>query len=389
VDPDIFDITTFNFHNTPEKINQREIMLNGEWPGDGSFKFGTTTCSSYCGKLESTGKGISDRQFFSRIPNLSPPELEVTPFATAVQPTILEVVMDNVCNLGCIYCMPDLSSRLDTEMKRYGKFEKNGIVLESTFQKRHDFDEIQKKFWEWMAGNADKLERFQLLGGEPFHQKQFELFFDFFEKNPCPSLEFNIVTNLMISKPRLIFYMQKFKDLIIRKKIKRLDITASIDCWGPQQEYVRHGLNLRSWHDNFEFLLSEKWIKLNINSTISVLTIKTHALLLEKFNQWNKIRKIEHYFGTVFRPTYLAPEILGPDEFQEDFNKIKILLENNQKDFRGDLAFQQMEGIISVIEDSPINKEEISKLITFLNENDRRRNSDWRKLFPWLEKYVV
>ena len=376
VDPHKFDIDSFNFHNTAEKIQQREMMLDGHWPKAGC---------QYCENIERSGMGQSDRQFFLQVPNLSPKELEENPTATVVTPTILEVYIDNTCNLSCVYCVPELSSRIDYELKKHGRFEKNGLILESNYEKETDFSEIQEKFWQWMHTNAHTLERLHLLGGEPFYQTQFDKFLDFFENNPCPNLEFNIVTNLMISKSKLKNYIDIIKKLIINKKIKRLDITASIDCWGPQQEFVRYGIELAKWEENFKYLISERWIKLNINNTVSVLTIKTLPELLCKLEEWTKDRKIEHYFAQLFYPSYMAPDILGAEEFQEDFKTVLSLMETDT--WRGGQAKQYMEGIVATIQNSVYNKEETIKLLTYLDELDRRRNTNWRELFPWLERY--
>ena len=124
-----FDIETFNFHNTPEKIEQRETMLAGQWPDGKPDPAIETTCKQYCGKFEKNG-GASDRQFFNSLPNLYPDELDNDPTLTQVDPTILEVYIDNTCNLKCVYCIPELSSGIDTEMKKFGRFEKHNLVLE-------------------------------------------------------------------------------------------------------------------------------------------------------------------------------------------------------------------------------------------------------------------
>ena len=354
------------------------MMLRGEWPGDGC---------QYCAEIERAGAGQSDRQFFLNIPNLSPKELDTDPQATTVSPTILEVYVDNTCNLGCVYCTPELSSRIDYELKKYGRFEKNGLVLESTYEKSDRFEYIQEKFWEWMRQNANTLQRFHLLGGEPFYQKQFDLFLELFDKYPCPDLEFNIVTNLMISTDRLTNYIEKFKKLLTQRKLKRLEITASIDCWGPQAEYVRYGLDLNLWEKNFKYLMDQRWIKLNVNNTISVLTIKTLPALLELMNEWAANRKIEHYFSTTIYPSYMHPAILGSAEFREDFKIILDLMET--KSWRGEHAKSHMLGIVATLEKSIYNEKEVLKLKTFLDENDKRRGSNWHELFPWLENYNV
>ena len=379
-----FDIDTFNFHNTPEKIAQRETMLKGQWPDGVLNKPEETTCARYCGKFERNG-GRSDRQFFNSLPNLYPNELDINPIATTVTPTILEVYIDNTCNLKCVYCGPQLSSGIHTEMVKFGCFEKNGLTLESKFKHPDNFSLIQEKFWEWMHQNVHKLKRLQLLGGEPFYQDQFDQYLELFEHVPCPSLELEIVSNLMIKPEKLKRYMNHIKQLISKKKLGRLDMHCSIDCWGPQQEFVRFGLNLEQWEENFKYLINERWIKLNINNTTSVLTIKTLPDLLDKLKNWTKDRKIEHYFAELFYPTYMAPDILGPNEFIEDFNRILSIMETDT--WRGSQTRDHFQGLVNNVKNSRLNEKEVLKLLTYLDELDRRRGTDWKQLFPWLEEY--
>ena len=379
-----FDLETFNFHNTPEKIQERETMLDGRWPDGNPNPQIETTCKQYCGKFEQNN-GKSDRHFYNSIPNLHPDQLDNDPTLTEIDPTILEVYIDNTCNLKCVYCIPELSSGIDHEMKKFGRFEKHGLILETKHKHPENFDKIQEKFWQWMENNAYKLKRLHLLGGEPFYQTQFDKFLELFESHPCPNLEFSIVTNLMISKSKLKNYINIIKKLIMNKKLGRLDITASIDCWGPQQEFVRYGIELTKWEENFKYLISERWIKLNINNTTSVLTIKTLPELLCKLDEWTKDRKIEHYFSQLFYPSYMTPDILGAEEFQEDFKCILSSMETQT--WRGAQAKEHFEGLVNNVNAGRFNSKEVLKLLTYLNELDKRRKTNWRELFPWLIKY--
>ena len=71
---------------------------------------------------------------------------------------------------------------------------------------------------------------------------------------------------------------------IDQNKLREFEITASLDCWGDAQEYVRYPLNLEVWQKNFEYLVGQSWINLIINSTITPLTVKTLPDLLEKIH---------------------------------------------------------------------------------------------------------
>ncbi len=367
-------VNFYNFHNTEVKLQDRRAMLLGQWP--------ESNCG-YCKAIEESG-GTSDRMRHLSIPNLVPAELDHDPKAINVSPTILEVYFSNACGLGCLYCNPSLSSTIDSENKKFGDFVVNGIELRPY---SGQYKDLVPYFWEWFPGGFQSLKRFHVLGGEPLQQKEFDKLLLMIRQYPNPQCELNIITNLTLPKEKLQRYLDEFKKLIIDGCISRVELTCSIDCWGPEQEYVRYGLNLVEWLENFELLLQHKWLIININQTVSVLTIKTMPQLLERLAQWRTQHKIGHWFsGVTPDPSYLKAEILGP-EFAED-SKI-ILSKMPQVDNNDKEAYNYMQGLLNYITDAEVNNNEVQKLIIYLTEKDRRRGTNWQETFPWLKKYVV
>jgi hypothetical protein len=366
------------FHNTEIKLADRVSMINGKWPTD--------SCK-YCRSIEEAG-GTSDRMRQLTISNMYPTELDIDPCAVSVEPTTLEVYFNNTCNLGCLYCSPGLSSTIAAENVKFGKFEKHGILLEAP---NNQYKNLVPHFWKWFETGFSKLSRLHVLGGEPFYQKEFLQLLDAIELHPNANCELNIVTNLMIDNKVLQQYVERFKNLLITKKLKRVDITCSIDCFGPQQEYVRWGLDLQKWQENFESLMQHKWLYLSINQTISALTINTMPELLTQLQQWRQHRKIGHWFsGVTPGPSYMKPEIFGGVEFESAINKIlKLMPTSTSEDVS---ALEYMKGILFYATSATPDYQEISKLIIYLDEKDRRRGTNWETLFPWLiryRKYVV
>ena len=191
-----------------------------------------------------------------------------------------------------------------------------------------------------------------------------------------------------VEKKKKIYieYIEKFKELIKLKKIKKLEISASIDCWGLEQEYVRHGLKLDQWKENFLYLLNNRWIALNINQTISALTIKTMPDLLLQLVEWKKVRPIGHFFSAVTSPSYMQANIFGANVFNDDFKTILSLMTGDR--IQDNSAINYMSSIADEIELKQRNSKELKKLLVFLNEKDRRRNTNWRMTFPWLEEHL-
>lgn len=360
------------FHNTAKKLQDRQAMLAGNWPTGGC---------DYCEKIERAG-GSSDRMLHLAIPDLTPPELDNDPEAILVTPRIVEVYFDNTCNLSCVYCHDGFSSRIQQENRKHGPFESGGVCIDNTHQRHPEQAELTEELWKWLDVNYATVRRFHLLGGEPFYQSQFDTCLDFMYNHSNRDLEFNVVSNLMIDNAKLKKYIKRIKELVAQRKIKRFEVTASIDCWGSEQEYVRNGLNLEQWRQNFEYLVSERWITLNINQVVSGLTIPSMPDLLVYINQQRDNREIGHYLITANEPTYMNPDIFPRDFFESAFDSI---LETMPADtWQQQEARKYMMGVRLQINAAKENPTELKKLQVYLNELDRRRNTNWRETFPWL-----
>lgn len=378
VDSDLLTPETFeNFHNTPKKLADRQLMLQGKWPKGGC---------EYCKNIEDAG-GSSDRLFHLSIPNMTPPELAVDPTTTTVTPQIVEVYFDNTCNMKCLYCWDGFSSQIHAENLKFGRFEKQGVIIDNSVRLVDTKKQLTESFWQWMKKNHNNIKRFHVLGGEPFYQDQFDTCLNFLKEHPSPELEFNIVSNLKVATHKLETFLNTIHELVKQRKIKRFDLTASIDCFGPEQEYVRNGLNVEQWMKNFKLVADQSWIVLNINQTLSGLTIKTVPELLKFINKIRSQREIGHYFSTVVMThECLHPGIFGPDFFSTDFDAILAEMPNDT--WQQQEARKYMLGIKSQVESCDRNDTKIKQLIVLLDEIDRRRNSNWRQVFSWLEKEI-
>jgi organic radical activating enzyme len=358
-----FDTNTFNFHNTPRKLNDRKRMLNGQWPENGC---------EYCCNIEEAG-GQSDRMTNLDFPGMfPPPELDTDLTAVDVTPRILEVYFDNTCNLKCIYCGPYFSSLWDAENIKFG---------DKAFDKSKNINLNKEKIFEYLKTHGHHLTVFNILGGEPLYQDELWQCLDLFEEYPAPNLKLQIFTNLNTNLKHLTKVVERVESLIKKQCLVEFEITASLDCWGPEQEYVRFPLDLTVWEENFNYLLTQKWINLVVSSTITPLTIKTLPDLINKINHWNKIRTVYHYQNSVNDPKNQLIDIFG-DIFTKDFQKaIDLKLERTPEEVS---SKKYLEGIAKQSQNKSPNIKEIKSLFNFLNELDYRRRTNWKETFPWL-----
>ena len=371
-----FDLDSFDdFHNLPEKLRDRQMMLDGQWPGNGC---------EYCRKIEDAG-GFSDRMFNNTANNSTPDEVLTDPTAISVIPKMVEVYFDNTCDLKCAYCGPWYSSAWAAENKRHGYWEHKGFRLIDDYKKSDNRRAYVEKFWLWWDRHYDHLTHFQFLGGEPFFQREFDECLDFIEARSNPNLTFNISSNLNCETDRLKDKIERFKQIQADGRIKTLQITGSIDCWGPAQEHLRFPLDLARFERNFEHLVSQDWIVLSINSAISSLSIKAMPELLRKLNGWRQQRPIYQNFMTIQDPQPMNPDYLGGDVFTDDFAEIiSIMRETEHLDQWYSNFVPYMTGIAQQIAASKPNVDKLSELKAYLDELDRRRGTNWPALYPWL-----
>jgi hypothetical protein len=370
-----------NFHNTPLKLEHRKMMLNGEWPGQ-SDRWGC----HYCKEIEDAG-GVSDRMWHLNSANMYPTELDADPTAIEVKPVVVELFLNNTCQLSCVYCSPKLSSSINAENKKFKNYTLENYNFESLQPNAEQhYENLLPAFRSWFETDFKNLRRLNILGGEPFFQKEFSVILDYIDNNPNPNCELNIVSNLMMPRPLLESYIIRIKNLLARRKIKNLQLLASIDAWGPQEEYVRWGLNLEHWESNFRYLLSEPWIKLGFNQVFSPLTIKTAPELMHKLQEFRQIRHVSIYSGTISPgPSYFIPNIFGAGVFEEDFKRIVNAMPIDTEE--DTVIKNYIEGIGKAISTHQRDLQEIKKMLLFLDEKDRRRGTNWKTLFPWLMEF--
>lgn len=365
-----FDINSVNdFHNLPGKIGDREKMLDGLWPGNGC---------EYCKIVEDAG-GVSERSGWINDRDLVPPELDYDLRATKVTPRLLEVYFTNLCNQACVYCTPQFSSLIQHEFKKYGPINSNSNY--KPFEQHKDYEIFLSKFWEWMEINSSHLYEFQILGGEPLFQDEFNQCLEFFDTHPNKNLTWRIFTNLKHNSDQFKKKIQKIEKLIHDGKIKQFQMICSIDSWGEQAEFVRYGMDMENWQENFETLVDSPVVDIHVHMTVMPLTLMNMSELVDRINAYRQKKNITISSNTIVRPVCMNPYNFGNAlaPFLEDvINRIG----NTEHDLTQKSC---LEGILATMKNSPPNKSEIQNFRNYLDEIDNRRGTNWKKLFPQVD----
>jgi organic radical activating enzyme len=371
----------------PHKIKERELMLSGKWP---TIENGGSGHCNHCKKVEDGG-GISDRINMLQQPNQVPPEMESDPTATFVTPRILEIFMNDTCNLKCVYCGPQESSKWKNELKKHGAMiEPNGDPIKgldpesSSLSVNKDQRFFLEKTKDWLLRNAHSLSRLHLLGGETFYQKELDEILETLENTQARNLELNIVSNLMVKEERFVSVIERIKKMLQDRKIGRFDLSASIDGWGAEAEYARTGLKCDHFEKLFSYAVNQKWMRLHVNLTVTAMTVRAMPDLINKVIEYRKQNpKITIRAGAVTGSPYLHVSAFGRNFWEDDLENILSVWPKERQD-----DIDQMEEIkgqfLSIKNEMP-EPTLVRYFKHYLDQLDKRRNTNWREVLPYLD----
>lgn len=269
-------------HNTNFKKAQRTAMLNGERPSE----------CDYCWRIEDTD-ALSDRASKSMehwaLNSLQ--DIEQLKGEEDIVPTYLEVSFSNACNMKCLYCGPDASSKWVDEIKQNGPIKLlEGTNVEHWAQgwqedlkvyAHRDDNPYVNAFWEWWPELYKELRVFRITGGEPLMSKDTFRVLEWFLEHPNPELELSINSNLSVPDKvwdKFIEYIEKLKD---SDNIKNITIYTSVEAWGKRAEYIRTGLDFNKFKARYEQLVAMPNMRAVIMSTFNILSVTSFHLLLE------------------------------------------------------------------------------------------------------------
>ena len=288
-------------HNTKEKIEQRKLMLKGERPAG----------CQYCWNIEDAQDGphLSDRHYRSSEDWAQSAWDEVVSGKSdeTINPRYVEVNFNQACNFKCTYCSPHLSTALEKENEKFGKFN---MPSGGSF---HDIDDLRarglmpipgknsenpyvKAFWEWWPDLYKDLKVFRMTGGEPLMDANTFKVLEYVNSNPKPDLELSITSNMCPPDQKLfdkfIASLKKIEELriwedqnghtntvtnnnwFIAPACKNFTLFVSVDSIGKQAEYIRSGLDYDRMLSNVrQFLRETDGTVVSFINTFNILSI--------------------------------------------------------------------------------------------------------------------
>lgn len=399
-------------HNTWYKKSLRKEMLEGVRPGE----------CDYCWRAEDApGDHYSDRIKKSADGHWAEPYLESSaqlPWDADVQPSYVEVSFSNVCNFGCAYCSPEISSTLMQTAKRHGPIQLSKHTDQDiTWLEQANRMPIPNReenpyinaWWKWWPELYPNLRTFRITGGEPLLSKETFRTLDFIIENPNPELDLAINTNLGVDQEVLDEFFSKCQQIKDGGMVKRLQIFTSCDTWGSQAEYIRQGLNYRKWYYNlWNLTLRYPTLDVTIMCTFNLLSIPNFKLFLNDvlsirrsamaINKLNGIRGVNLDFPYLRHPRYLSA-LIADDEMTAQLDNTLTWAKNHMArfdefDFHDGFyphEIDNLQRLVNIIQaespDALENVEARHDFYLYLIQHDKRNGTNFLKTFPELQTF--
>lgn len=385
-------------HNTPHKKEQRKLMLAGVKPAE----------CSYCWNMEAHDK-LSDRHYRSGEP-WAAKDYSVITKSTGDEdaiPSYVEVNFNNVCNLACSYCSPQFSSTWQQETDRHGAYPTlvphNAPEHFSGSRKpipARDHNPYVEAFWAWWPTLYPELEHFRMTGGEPLLDKNTYRVFDYVLENPSPKLHLNVTSNFSVDEKSWQKYLAYVKQLC-DGRIEHFMQYVSLDAWGAQAEYIRHGLDFDLLWDRVNQFLTQvpSYSSLTFIVTMNNLSVPSLENLFAGILGLRKIYSKTYqrvWFDTpVLRePAWQSLQIL-PEPYADKLEHLWAWMirqiETDQAPFQGfkDYELSRLDRDIAWMRagQGQDHSRARADFWRFFTEHDRRRGTNFLETFPEMKSW--
>lgn len=379
-------------HNTNYKKKMRQLMLNGIRPEE----------CKYCWDVEDSGSEVSDR-IIKSLDHWAHPHLNdviQAPWDANVLPSYMEVMIDDACQFSCAYCMADVSTSIAMEMKTFGPYAVRDSVHRmprSSATSSGTENPFEVAFWKWLPEVLPQLEVLRVTGGEPVLSPKLNLLFDFLRDHPNEHLTLVINTNLGYSEKTLHHLVDRLKQLIQIKAIAKVEFYTSVETFGQQAEFIRSGLKYQQFISNISavhrhFSLGSIPVKIVIMCTFNALSAGQFHLLIEDVVDLKSLG-IDLIIDISYlkNPSYLSAEILTPDLKDRVSGFYQIISDEYENIFSPHERLK-MKNLIQWLNCQPEKKlvaEKRADFYKFVNEYSRRKNLNFRKIFPEFTEFMT
>ncbi len=372
-------------HDTTEDQVERQQMIDGERPKTCEYCWAMEDLGHYSDRIDWSSQNWMEEDFKNE--NLQPGILAKTP-------TWLELNFSSKCNLKCSYCSPIYSHRWQQEIEEFGPYPTTPghndlkYLQDIDFNKPYDPTQFLEKFWPWFKDVFGNLMLLKITGGEPLLNEETFRIIEMLKEQQNKKLRLSINTNASVPAAS----WSRFIDLLVQLKannaLHKFYLHPSLDTFGAQAEYIRHGLNFRIFQKNIEEYLDKTGYDLVFTCTLNNLSL---GGLLEFWKYILKLKKsypkqwVSISTHVLVGPQWQSLQIL-PAHFAEQLKEVIHFARQNQTTDTSGFTEHEIQELSRALDfmQSPLHDKSAAQanFFRFFQEHDRRRKTTFLQTFP-------
>lgn len=299
---------------------------------------------------------------------------------TDTHPIDIHIDLGNYCNLACKMCSPRASSRIASQVVKWGDRSAEPYLGTDWTRDQTVWDSFKQQLLD-----IPGLNNIHFMGGETLLTDRFEDLVDWLTEHQRFETCLSFVTNGTVYKPGLMSKLQRFK---------RVGIEISIETVDEHNAYQRQGTDTSVVLKHIDYYIAlGNNIEVCLRPAVSALTIGYHVGLIE----YALGKKIPIKSLLVSNPRFLDAEIL-PQNVKLQYLQQYVPLINqlsmyqgqdynamDPNEFKRNLA-QQLETCVTILSTpSPRDAEtQLSAMVDHCRKWDQVYQLDARKLYPEL-----
>lgn len=301
----------------------------------------------------------------------------------STMPVWWELRLSSICNEACRMCIPQTSSKMRDEFAKFTnelpvsvkknteaaiiQYNSHGYLGESEF--------FLNQFWE----NINDIKYLELHGGEPTADKTlWELVEKVVSSGHSKHIHVHVHTNIHSLQQRHIELWDQFRTGWIG---------ISIDAYGEENEYIRHGSKWSAIENNLKLVkgLGNHWTKWVTSSVMAYNSCTMHKLInwFIEYVRDNEIDNLWWRMDPVTNPNLMRIEHIPMQLRLEAIDKLTTLIDKStdQK------TKNSIQDLMSALRSTELpTKGSYEELIEYTKVLDTKRNQNVLEVFPHLKE---
>jgi len=240
---------------------------------------------------------------------------------TDVLPIDLHIDLGNHCNLMCKMCIPEASSSIAAQYKKWNMLEDDRLIGDDWTKDSGVWDNFLTQIIE-----IPNLKNIHFMGGETLISSRFEQLIDVFIKHKMFNICFSFVTNGTLFNKQLLNKLSLFE---------RVGIEISIETLTKHNEYIRQGTDnntiIKNIKKYIKFANNSSAIDITLRPALSLLSIGYYSTLLNFCLEHKILIKSNH----VTEPACLRVELVPENArklYKQKFNNILLNLQTQTEE---------------------------------------------------------